>query len=223
MVENRLMENLNRLGFPLMEVVSDFDVNETLADVVRNRDARLWEGFPVLLANAAQNYSFDLDQVLHKLSNKADKNNFHVLMLASLAMYQFHHLSFYWANQFRQSLSEKDLKQVKNMRNALYHDQSLEFDKVSFEPVRLKEMFKRYFEQNVEKTKQLRETHDELSLEYSLSQVFSPKQKELFKKKLEGLPLTKTEREYYSRTVRKKVSALANPELHRLAQKLLNY
>ena len=223
MVENKLMENLNRLGFPLMEVVSDFDVSETLADVVRSRDARLWEGFPVLLANAAQNYSFDLDQLLHKLSNKADIENLHVLMLVSLAMYKFHHLSFYWADQYRQSLSEQDLKYVKSMRNALHHDQSLEFGQVSFDPVRLKEMFKRYFEQNVDKTKQLRETHDELSLEYSLSQVFSPKQKELFKKKLEGLPLTKTEREYYSRTVRKKVSALANPELHRLAQKLLNY
>ena len=43
----------------------------------------------------------------------------------------------------------------------------------------------------------------------------------LFKKKLEGLPLTKTEKEYYSRTVKKKVVALANPELHRLAQKLM--
>ena len=223
MVENKLMENLNRLGFPLMEVVSDFDVNETLAEVVRSRDVRLWEGFPVLVANAAQTYSFDLGQVLDKFSNKEEKENLHVLMLLSLAMYQYHHLSFYWANQFHKSLSDKDLKQVKSLRNALYHDQSLEFGQVSFDPVRLKDMFKRYFEQNVEKTKQLRETHDELSLEYSLSQVFSPKQKELFKKKLEGLPLTKTEREYYSRTVRKKVSALANPELHRLAQKLLNY
>lgn len=223
MVDNNLMENLNRLGFTLMEVVSDFDLNETLAEVVLSRDARLWEGFPVLLANAAQNHSFDLDQVHHKLSKRADRENWHVLMLVSLAMYQYHHLSFYWANQFRQSLSEKDLEQLKSMRNTLYHDQSLEFGQVSFDPVRLKEMFKRYFEQNVEKTKQLRETHDELSLEYSLSQVFSLKQKELFKKKLEGLPLTKTEREYYSRTVRKKVSALANPELHRLAKKLLNY
>ena len=62
-----------------------------------------------------------------------------------------------------------------------------------------------------------------LSLEYALSQVFSPKQKELFKKRLEGLPLTKTEKEYYSRTVKKKVVALANPELHRMAQRLMSY
>ena len=40
------------------------------------------------------------------------------------------------------------------------------------------------------------------------------KQKELFKKRLEGLPLKKTEQEYYSRSVKKKVVALANAELH---------
>ena len=57
----------------------------------------------------------------------------------------------------------------------------------------------------------------------ALSQLFSPKQKELFKKKLNGEPLNKTEREYYSRAVKKKVSALANPDLHRLAQKLMKY
>ncbi|SHJ41327.1 hypothetical protein SAMN02745216_01614 [Desulfatibacillum alkenivorans DSM 16219] len=42
-----------------------------------------------------------------------------------------------------------------------------------------------------------------------------------FKKKLEGDPLTKTEKEYYSRTVKKKAAALANSDLHSLARKLL--
>jgi len=56
---------------------------------------------------------------------------------------------------------------------------------------------------------------------YQKSQIFSPKQKELFKKKLEGDLLSKTEQEYYSRTVKKKVVALANSELHALSQKLL--
>jgi len=61
----------------------------------------------------------------------------------------------------------------------------------------------------------------EYSLAFALSQMFSPKQKELFKKRLEELPLTKTEQEYYSRSVKKKVVALANAELHGLARKLL--
>jgi hypothetical protein len=54
-----------------------------------------------------------------------------------------------------------------------------------------------------------------------MSQVFSPKQKELFFKKLKGEKLTKTEKEYYSRAVKKKVLALANDELHRMARQML--
>jgi hypothetical protein len=61
---------------------------------------------------------------------------------------------------------------------------------------------------------------DEFDLEYALSQVFSKKQKELFLKKLKGEKMTKTEREYFSRSVRKKALALANPDLHNLATKL---
>ncbi len=54
-----------------------------------------------------------------------------------------------------------------------------------------------------------------------MSQVFSKKQKELFLKKLKGEKLAKTEREYYSRVVKKKVLALANSDLHKLAARLV--
>jgi hypothetical protein len=40
-------------------------------------------------------------------------------------------------------------------------------------------------------------------------------------KKLKGEKLTKTEKEYFSRTVRKKLSALAHPDVHRMAQRIL--
>jgi len=84
-------------------------------------------------------------------------------------------------------------------------------------------VFELYFEKDAEKSRQRKDTHDELSLEFALSQLFSPKQKELFRKKLDGVPLTKTEKEYYSRAVKKKVAALANAELHRLARMLMEY
>ncbi|HXS99233.1 MAG TPA: hypothetical protein VN915_01000 [Elusimicrobiota bacterium] len=56
---------------------------------------------------------------------------------------------------------------------------------------------------------------------YNLSLFFAPKQRDLLQKKLRGDPLTKTEREYFSRVVKKKLVALADPDLHRLAQKAL--
>lgn len=50
--------------------------------------------------------------------------------------------------------------------------------------------------------------------------LFSEKQKELVFKKAKGLQLTKTEREYFSRVVKKKLSAIADPEMQELAAAL---
>ncbi len=52
--------------------------------------------------------------------------------------------------------------------------------------------------------------------------IFSPKQEELIMKKLEGARFSKTEREYYSRVVKKKLMALADPSLQVLAARLLS-
>ncbi|UCD77605.1 MAG: hypothetical protein JSW26_19605 [Desulfobacterales bacterium] len=58
------------------------------------------------------------------------------------------------------------------------------------------------------------------SLDVSLDRLFSPKQKELVFKKRDGQAFTKTEREYYSRIVRKKLEAIASEELGELAKRL---
>lgn len=53
-----------------------------------------------------------------------------------------------------------------------------------------------------------------------LELLFSEKQKELIFKKLKNQHLTKTEREYYSRVVKKKLAVIAAPEIHELATAL---
>jgi hypothetical protein len=53
-----------------------------------------------------------------------------------------------------------------------------------------------------------------------LDLLFSAKQKELVLKKLSGQHLTKTEREYYSRVVKKKLAAISNSEIQELAASL---
>ena len=222
MVDQKLLDNLNRLGFQLMETNADVDANKTLAEVVQSKDTRLWEGFPVLLANAARDYNFDYNQVQQFLTKK-EQQDFRTLLLLSLALFQHYHLSFAWSNRLKKTFSQQDLARLKKLRKSLSQDNRVSVGNRRFDPSRLKQAFNNYFEQDAEKTRRLKEKHEELSLEYALSQLFSPKQKELFQKKLKGEVLNKTEKEYYSRTVRKKVSALANPELHRLAQKLMEY
>jgi len=223
MVNKNLFENLNHLGFALMEVEKDVDVDHTLAEVVKSKDSRLWEAFPVLLASVAEDHEFRYDQTLKRLTKKQDQKNFHDLLLLSLAVYQYFHLSFHWANQLKKVFSNRELDALKQYKKSLSSDDVLSFGDKQFHSERLKTVFNNYFEKGAKKTSRLKEKHEELSLEFALSQLFSPKQKELFKKKLNGEWLTKTEREYYSRAVKKKVAALANPELHRFAQKLMAY
>lgn len=87
--------------------------------------------------------------------------------------------------------------------------------------VRIVNTFKNYFKNTELDFKNYVQMRDEFDLEYAMSQVFSKKQKELFMKKLKGEKMTKTEREYFSRSVKKKVRALANSDLHKLATKLV--
>jgi hypothetical protein len=58
-------------------------------------------------------------------------------------------------------------------------------------------------------------------LDVYLDRLFSPKQKELVLKKRDGLTFTKTEREYYSRIVRKKLEAIADSEVASIARSLV--
>ena len=223
MNKDQLFENLKRLGLVMMETDKGLDVNQTLAEVVKSRDIRIWEGFPVLLANAGQEYCFDYEQTLKKFCDNDEITNFHSLLLLSLALYVYFHLSFVWANELKKKFSDENLFQLQEFKKALSHDDFLTINNINFDTDRLKTTFQNYFQKDASKAADLKKKHEEMSLEYALSQLFSPKQKELFKKKLSGAALTKTEKEYYSRTVKKKVVALANPELNRLAQKLMEY
>lgn len=223
MTEQPLFERLSKLGLPLLETSDEFDVNLTLAEVVKSRDIRLWEGFPVLLVNAAKDFRFAYERVLEHLDNNEQRKTFHSLLQVSLMLYDHYNLSFSWTRPLKKMLSENAKAGLKQLRKELASENGFTLNGLEFHPLRLKNAFELYFEKDAEKSRQQKEKHEELSLEYALSQVFSPKQKELFKKRLEGLPLNKTEKEYYSRAVKKKVVALANPELHRLAQRLMAY
>ncbi len=221
MKNKSLLKRLSRLGYPLFESEEALDVNVTLADVVKSRDLRLWEGFPVLLANSAEKGLFDYDNVEWHLKKPFDKVCLSSLMAMSLALYKALNLKFSWAAKFYKSLSKDKKKELNVLYLRLKKGLDLNVGHKVMSTQRVKNAFNSYFQQTQTSLNNLVAMKEESGLEYSLSQVFSPKQKELFFKKLRREKLTKTEKEYYSRVVKKKVLALANPELHRLAQRLL--
>jgi hypothetical protein len=209
------------LGFPLLEVEESQDANSTLVDVVKSKDLRLWEGFPVILANSMEKGLFNYDMAKRYLKNSFDESYLNTLIIMSLALYEVLNLKFSWVNKFYRSLQNNQKKKFDNFVKKLKKNRDFKVVGHVMSSQRLKSAFNSYFSQGQSRLNDLLSIKEQFDLEYSLSQVFSSKQKELFLKKLKGEKLTKTEKEYFSRVVKKKVVALANPELHRLSQKLL--
>jgi hypothetical protein len=221
MENKQLLDNMSRLGYPLLDPQVGFDVYATLAEVVRSDKGRYWEGFPVLLANVAKGESFEYAKVETSLENAGEKERLKDLFLLSLALYDLNKLNVKWVKSLAAQLTSDEKKKVQSYRETFVNNSPLKVNGTELEPERLKNVFKNYFTLEAAETLDLGHRHEELSLEFAFSQLFSPKQKELFQKKLKGEPLSKTEREYFSRVVRKKVTALANSELHQLAQRVL--
>ena len=222
MTTNELEKSLSQLGFSMLETAAgDVDVNKTLAEVVKSDNARYWEAFPVLLVNANKTGNFNVKEVEAYLTNEAVRRKWRSLLVMSLGLYRAMNKLFTFAEQLRKTLSPKESEWFRKFWPRVRQGENFKLENKEFDVSRLMTLFDNYMQEESLKVQKVQAKHVEHSLEYALSQLFSPKQKELFKKKLNGEVLSKTEREYFSRAVKKKVLALANPELHRLAQKLL--
>lgn len=218
MTTRLLHERLAQMGFPLLSADEGLDVNKTLSEVVKSRELRLWEAFPVLLARSFEKGLFSYPEVRSSLTSK-EADDFDSLVRASYTMYHTLGLDYSWLRQLaslpplQDRHREVELNRFRNLEDVRVGSLALSKD-------RMMGHFRNYFQAEERDLKSLLAHKEEYSLEVALSQVFSPKQKELFLKKLRGEKLSKTELEYYSRRVKKKALALANEELHRLARSL---
>ena len=218
--KNDLLENVAKLGVPMFAREKKYDVNRTLYEVVKGGDLRLWESFPVLLANANKGRDFNSEALYKLFGNRKDKLTFEKLVALSLAVYRYFDLKFWWLKVVEKQLSDQARSSVNKFLSCLKQDKKFSVTNRRMDPTRVRTAFQNYFSNSMSSPEEVHRTKD-LYLAFSLSQVFSPKQKQLFLKKLRGEKLNKTEREYYSRVVKKKVTALANPELHQSAKSLL--
>lgn len=210
-MENKdLEEKAAKLGF------RPNDANKTLAEVVQSRDQRFWEAFPVMLANAAEAGEFDYEAAAAHLRGN-EQNNLKLLVFASLGLYENLGAKFKWTKAL---FGDFPARLVNHYREKLNSGQELLIGEVSVLPANLKENFLRP-KQPAKPVKRQAETGEQLDLELAVSRIFTPRQKELFLKKLRRKKMTKTEKEYFSRVIKKKAQALANEDLHHLARKVL--
>ena len=224
MKREELVFNLARLGYSLVtpegQEVGEDQVVELLAELVDSKDLRLVEGFPVVLANCAQRgMNLDFAALLAKHKPRSHKRQAleKLLLLSSDLLTQ--------EGLDKPAGLEEVKKSFKNKYGDLLANEAMTLGaKTSLSTERLRNTLRRYSStletsrsrRKREKDKQRRS----FQLNYFLSTLFSPKQKELVLKKLNGEPLNKTEKEYFSRTVKKKLEALNNSGVRKVAKAL---
>jgi hypothetical protein len=219
--KEELITELGELGYrlfsPEKERLSGKRLLDVLDELSGSEDSRLIEAFPVVLANCAhRGIRVDIHGLLSRYGRRSKRRtNLEKLILAS-------------ADLMAQEGLEKpegfdgnvDLLRAKY--GDVLKEEVLDLGKhrsVSIE--RLTNALRRYMI-DLERTESVsgrnrRRQLQSFQLDLHLSTLFPPKQKELILKKLKGDSLSKTEQEYYSRTVKKKLEGLANSELRKIA------
>ncbi len=216
-----LIKKVRRLGYPLFEIEEPEDANEILADVVKSENPRLWQGFPVMLANSEEKNAFDYSRVQSLLKAPAERDHYHRLLMVSYALYRVQNLKSAWVSDLHKIFEPNDNKDIGKLLNQFATNEHIQVGSFRLSSEKIKTVFQDYFEKARPRMENILSVREEFGLEYSLSQIFSPVQKEIILKKLRREKLSKTETEYFSRVVKKKLLALANPDLHRLAHRLI--
>jgi len=221
MKRGELISALGHLGYPLIapdkKKISESQVMTILEELAGSSDPRLIEGFPVVLANCAQRgLELDIQMFLSGYGKRSRKrrNLEKLLLISSHLLDQEEMEKPEGLNRITESLKTK--------YGDLVLAEVVTLDKgVSLSTERLRNALRRYATglagaKSARRNGKARQRRL-FQLHQHLSTLFPPKQKELILKKLNGEPLTKTEKEYYSRVVKKKFEALANSEVRRIA------
>ncbi len=221
MKKEELISALGALGYRLFtkgnERVNSGKVLDVLDELSGSEDSRLIEAYPVVLANCAhRGIKLDIRGLLSRHGQGShSRSNIEKLILASCDL-----------------LAEEGLDQPEGIEDILKTLRPKYGDLLKGEVVdlgthrsvsteRLRRTLRRYAidleRHESAREKDRRRQLRSFQLELHLSTLFPPKQKELILKKLKGDPLSKTEKEYYSRVVKKKLQGLANKELRKIA------
>ncbi len=193
------------------------NAGKSLAEAVQSRELDRWEAFPVLLASTAEAGEFSLEAANASL-NEEEKPVLRALIFVSLGLY--HHLGreFAWTKDLSGDFAPR---LTANFSDRIRLNTEIELAGLRLVPERVKAYFQKNFRPPKVPVKTLAETGEKLVLELAVSRIFTQRQKDLFLKRLRRKKMTKTEKEYFSRVIKKKLQALANEELHSLAKKVL--
>lgn len=219
-----LLRDLSEYGYQL-HTPKGSAVDVLLRQVASN-EGRLLEGVPVVLTNVLENEKeFSPEEVETQLPNQYQKR-FRMLAAVSLLLNNLVPDNERVSECLLNYLQSRDPGTLESVRKKLLQTKELNVGNgVVLDANRLQKTFRNYlshkFTREQDLTKQQVELRNHTAFMKALNELFTSKQVELMNKMLNEEPMTKTEKEYYSRTVKPRLRALTNERLHSLAVALL--
>ena len=221
------MDELAEQGYALMRPKSVRSGEDLLKNLLKQDEARLLEGFPVVFANLLrENEALRWEGRKWKpgeeFSPKAE-HRLAVMLALSFLLFKLFGLEKEYGPRTHKLLLRcrgraDDL--LKQMGGPFEKSEPVKMDTVELSAERLKNNFRSYVvlaKEGEESAKSRRA----LEFDLLLSELFTARQKELMNKVSQDKPLTKTEKEYFYRVVKKRLKALADERVHQLARELV--
>lgn len=220
LTKSELLEALVQYGYELNKPSHQYAGEEVLFNLSKENDSRLLEGFPVAynnLLSSQPHLNLDFDSLTAK-----EKTNLLTLLLLTYALLKLFGEDkgkLTATENFLSRLSKKWKELLEEVDDKFSRSDSVRVNGINLSADRLKKQFRNYvvhFGTKNESGPKL-----DMELELLLSQFFTPKQKDLLKKRARQEGMSKTDGEYYSRVVNKRLKALANERLYQFTRSLV--
>ncbi len=223
LTKNDLFEALAQYGYELRQPARAYNAEDVLLNLVKDHDSRLLEGFPVAFRNVLSSGYMARNggelSFYKKLSEKEKTKLLYLLILTYLLFKLYGEDKAYLARleDLLSKVSSAWRKNLSGVEQKFNHSEPLKLDNVlSVSTERLKTQFRNYILHSGSKGRARFKM--DMELELLLSEFFTPRQKDLLKKRLSGEKFSKTEREYFYRVVNKRLRALSNEHLYQFAK-----
>lgn len=229
-----LLDDLDRLGFGLFRPEEKINLQKTLKNLVESTDPRLFECFPMVIYNCSTNKNernyCDFNSLVKGFrANKENQEAFLQLLYLSFLTFKLFNEKEHLVSDLDKFFKKNNVltRFKKNFDNRFVDSLNVNVGNTALDLGRMKNIFLNFVIAKEEgKQKTLTETLEfkkDLQTELFLSRLFSPKQKEIIKKKLRGEKLNQSEAQYYSRVIKKKLQAIADTEIQKVATATLTW
>lgn len=229
-VNRELFNDLGEWGYQLISPGGKSHPGMLLKQLIEADDHRILEGFPIILTRWLEEGEkappVDLAKTEEEIKSSSDRKKFRTMVAITLyliTMFQSDEIEN--ALIVRKYLEKRDPELIKMVRNSFVHDQEIRLGNLRISPNRIQRTYINYtFESRTAKQESLSQDLErarKIAFNESLNELFSARQAEIISKILDGKELSKTEREYFSRIIKKRLMAIANPDLQTLASSIL--